>query len=144
MQKTTRIVAPLGIAFALVGTILAAVPANAATGAPGAAEASAVQEATGPQKTDYGVTVTTSIVQGDEIVVRGDVGQRAGVLRAVRGAAGNGYQTVAPIAADGTFELRMPSRGAYDTQDYGLQFGVNRGSTVSWKQDTFAWYAVRV
>ncbi|MFJ3030166.1 hypothetical protein ACIPEQ_15100 [Curtobacterium sp. NPDC087080] len=126
MQKTARLAATTGVALALGASLLAATPAVAAPQqgtAPTVASASAQAEATGPTITYRNVKITTSVIQGDEVLVRGVVTQK-NKPNAVQAAAGKGYQTQAPVAANGSFEIRFPvERATTDAQDYGLRFG---------------------
>ncbi len=125
MQKTARLAATAGVALALGASLLAATPATAATAheaAPTVAAAGAQAEHTGPTIAYRNVTITTSVIQGDEVLVRGVVTQK-NKPQAVQAAAGKGYQTQAPVAADGSFEIRFPTEGDRPSQDYALRFG---------------------
>lgn len=143
VKKTGRLVASTGVALALGASLLAAAPAHAAplTQTPPAVAAAA--ESAGPVYKDQNVSITTSIIDGDEIVVRGVV-TAANRPTAVRGAAGNGYEASSPVAADGSFAIRIPLHG-HPQQDYVLQFGKAFASTFApmKKLDTY-WHAERV
>lgn len=147
MNKTTGIATAAGVALALGASLFAAVPANAVTAAP--TSANAVSESiapVGPTTSWRGVSINKSVVEGDEIVVAGRITGHA-LVNGVRAAAGDGYKTVAPVSAKGEFEIRVPSRGDFDTQDYVLQFGRKLGSSVmptATSVNNFSWYAVRV
>ncbi|WP_065963160.1 hypothetical protein [Curtobacterium sp. UCD-KPL2560] len=133
MQKTARLAATTGVALALGASLLTAAPATAATqhDAPSTVASAGVQSAsepTGPTFVDRHVSITTSIIQGDEVVVRGVVSKYQPEF--VEAAAGAGYQTQAPVAADGSFEIRFPDVGGFPTRDYGLRFSKHLGSTL--------------
>ncbi|PZE80654.1 hypothetical protein [Curtobacterium sp. MCBD17_032] len=146
--KTSRLIASTGVAVALGASLLAATPAGAAPLAhppapPVATLATEVSEASGPAYTSRNVTITTSVLDGDEIVVRGVVTYPVRPTT-VRGAAGSGYETSAPVAEDGSFTIRIPLHDQ-PQQDYVLQFGKPFASTFApfRELDTY-WYAERV
>ncbi|UBQ02084.1 hypothetical protein [Curtobacterium sp. TXMA1] len=146
IKKTTGIATAAGLALALGGTLFAAVPANAAT--PTVAPSTSASESVapvGPTTSWRGVSITKSVVEGDEIVVAGKVTGQTRVS-GVRAAAGDGYKTIASVASNGEFEIRIPSRGDLDDQGYVLQFGQKVGSTVLPNPaiGQVYWHAVRV
>ncbi|MDM7887480.1 hypothetical protein QUG98_03345 [Curtobacterium sp. RHCJP20] len=147
MKKTTGIATAAGIALALGGTLLAAVPANAATPTADASTTASESIApVGPTTSWRGVSITKSVVEGDEIVVAGKL-TGLPLVNGVRAAAGDGYKTIAAVDANGEFEIRIPSRGDFDVQDYSLQFGRKIANTVlpnAASVNNFGWYAVRV
>jgi hypothetical protein len=152
VKKTGRLVASTGVALALGASLLAATPAVAApdaqaptvaTAAAGIA-ATGTAEAAGPAYSDRNVSITTSVIQGDDIVVRGVV-EYATQPTLVQAAAGSGYETVAPVAADGSFAISIPRHG-HPEYGYVLQFGKPLGATAVFARmkalDTY-WYADR-
>jgi hypothetical protein len=145
VKKTGRLVASTGVALALGASLLAATPAVAAqpTHSPAAAAASAgAAEAAGPTYADRNVSITTSVIEGDDIVVRGSVTYRTQPTL-VRAAAGSGFEAPVPVAADGSFEVRIPRHGLPE-HGYVLEFGKPFGSTGVFARlkdlDTY-WYA---
>lgn len=147
VKKTGRLVASTGVALALGASLLAATPAVAAPDAqaPTVATAAArAAESAGPAYSDRNVSITTSVIQGDDIVVRGVV-KYATQPTSVQAAAGSGYKTVAPVAADGSFAISIPRHG-HAQYDYVLQFGKPLGATGVFARmkalDTY-WYADR-
>lgn len=147
MKKTTGLIAASGAVLAIGATIFSAAPAIAASTQPtsSAAVAADATDATGPQTSWNGVTITRSIVQGNEIVIEGST-KRTARVDGVRAAAGLGYQAAVPLAEDGSFEIRIRAYGDADTQGYGLQFGKGSGSdfTPQLGSRPFQWYAERV
>jgi len=143
VKKTGRLVASTGVALALGASLLAATPAVAAQQAqtPTAAVA-ATAASSGPTYSDRNVSITTSVIEGDDIVVRGTVTYRTQPTL-VRAAAGSGFETPVPVAADGAFEVRIPLHGQ-EQSGYVLEFGKSFGSTgafVPVKALATYWYA---